>query len=314
MPASNTYYDQMIYAENALVKKRKELLKTSLWLAALGLLAALAVGLGVFEVTLTFTLMNEIYGPELPGEATPTNVIILSGATLVAVAGYEVLKNKQSSHPALNFLENSAYYMVPIFFIGMLITFGMSDIVSAPVNDEIVLDGDSLIDTPEDGSGGFSELIQSIIGTFSSLALGGLVILNLLTISTIIDTIRTKLPVLLERRLLAKDAIAKAQAFIASTGSLAAVKRETARLDRKSNDLDLEAAAEIEKTVAPTLRTLSKMKIRQKQSNPSQPDPLARRNANLPHPLPDQKLIDTFVSELETKLSKLSGLFSSIFK
>lgn len=305
-----TLLDEIAYAQNTRAQARKERLAAGLSLGALGMGAGLVAGLSVFEVGVAFTLMNEIYGPELPMEETPFHIILMSAATLAGVVGFEVLKVFKPESKALRGLELVGYIAVPIFFGGMLVTFGMSEIAgdAAPSSD-LLFDDAMLFDEPGPVPSGWDEFL----GTISSLSLGSLMIINLIAISKLVQLLRTKLPIALKAWSASNAVLKRAKAFLTKAKELTATRSAIARLDETiTTDLSATSAGAIERAAAPTLRTLNIIKLRQNNRQEPPSKRLESRDDKLPHPLPEPRLLDAFTKALDAKIKQLPDQFDDL--
>lgn len=303
-PATTGAHDQAVYAQNNLVDGRKELLRAIFEIGCLALIGLLVPILGTFEIGLSYNLMMELYGPEIPGNAIPINVFIMSLATIMGVVGFHVLKHLYPDHIALRALEKIAPSALLFFFVGMMLSFGMSDVASAPV--ETTASTDDIFDEPEAGDQEAGNAIMPIISLFSGFALGGLIIVNLIVIHGIINHIRVKLPGLLVRRQIAKAKIGRAQRIINHIIVLAALRRELAHLQtKKAKDLALETAAQIESAAAPVLRSTSSFGRRLASRWALIAGLLSMGDKYLPSPPPSKAEIDQFAGELSVALDAL---------
>lgn len=271
------------------------------FLAAIGLLPVL----GAFELGLTFNLMMDMFGPEVPGAGIPATVWLMSLATLIAIIGHHLLHYKYPESRALALLDKSAPVMVLLFFIGLVALYALSDVAHVPGADAIAFD-DDLFDAPPPEGGGIGETIASYFDLFAGLSLGGLAIVNLAVMNFIVGKVREKLPALLNERRIALAKLRAASCIIKNIRLLSETKRERERLEAKTaDDLALEATASIEAALAPTLRELNKVKVRGLSVKPKGRIIFARRNTKLPQPMPQPAVIDDFAADVTAKLAAL---------
>ncbi len=277
--------------------------------AALGLLPVL----GSFELGLTFNLMMDMFGPEVPGAGVPATVWLMSLATMIAIIGHHLLHYKFPESRALALLDKSAPIMVLFFFIGIVALYALSEVAHVPGADAVAFD-DDLFDAPPPESGGIGETIASYFGLFAGLSLGGLAIVNLAVMNFIVGKVREKLPRLLNERRIALAKLKASNRIIKNIRLLSATKRERVRLEAKTpDDMALEAAAEIEAALAPTLRELNKVKVRGSSATPKGRTIFARRNRKLPQPMPQPAFIDDFVADVTAKLGALRDELNGTF-
>lgn len=312
---SDTDFTRVADAQKSLVAARKERLATTLGLGLLAMLALVVPALGIVEIGLGWNLMLDLFGPEVPGEAIPLNVYIMSLATCIGVVGFHILKHRYPDNIALKTLEALAPFAVLFFFIGMLGAYAVSDLGSGPSELELSFDDDTLFEDEPADEGGFLDTLKPIISLFTGLSLGALLVANLIVIHTVINYIRARLPDLLDRRQIALDIIETASSICNDTALESAVTREIKELDAQTpQDLALEVAADIESAAAPVMRSINKLKTRLALRKGRKGAIQIKRDKNLPHPLPDEATIGTFAADLEASLAALPDELQPIFE
>jgi len=306
---ASTLSDQVAYAQNAFAEAGRALLPATLSLFFVGLLAFGTLGLVAFEMTVSYTVMHEVFGPELPDQPTPLSVLILSAATLVGVAGFHVMKAKNPDNRAFKLLERLAPVLLVFFFVSLVAVYGLHEAVNSASQDSVVLTDGTI--APASDSGFLSGLFKMLTG----FSLGGLVVVNLVVIHSLIEKIQQVFPGALAKFQNARLTRKVAKAFLTNISLRSAAQRERNTQVSVAPEAQAETAAgEIEAALAPTLRELSKITARDANQPIDPSDPMAVRDPNLPHPAPDAEAIERYLAAMEDDLAALPSKLTPLFQ
>ena len=104
---SQNFYDQQSYAQKvrAQIKPEKIKIQVSLWFMLIT--ATIIPVLGGFEFSLAFSVMDLLFGAELPSDPVPFNVWMLSGSAMIAVIAMHVFIEKQLNHIAIKLIDKA---------------------------------------------------------------------------------------------------------------------------------------------------------------------------------------------------------------
>ncbi|MCJ2186241.1 hypothetical protein [Novosphingobium beihaiensis] len=310
--APRTFSDHIAYAQEASAKARQSRVINTVALAFLGIVVAIIPALAGVEFTLAFSVMDMIFGAEVPSDPVPFQVYVLSGSAMVAVVALHVFIEKNPHHLAIRLIDKVAPYGLLLFFVGLIALYASSNFHGVDSGAAIPLsDAELFGDEPplETGNGSPAPWLNTLIG----LGLGALIIVNVSAIHRLITIVREKLPALLEERVRLNAILQHATLLLHRGKACIDARREIERRRATTpEDLALEAAADIEAAIAPTLRRLSAMIQKNTSNRPSSGGSRGNSNPGLPTNAPDPKDIETFIQtvgdltdSLPTKLVKL---------
>lgn len=308
---ASTFSDEITYAQNERVKANKERLRAGASLGALGVASAGVLALAGFEVSIAYTLMQEVYSTGIPGEETPSNVLLMSGATVVGIVGYEVLQAHKPDSKLLKLIERAAYIAVPVFFFGMVVLLGTSEIVSTEATGPIAFDGENPFQATTEQGFDFERLVDA----FTPFALASLMIINLVVISKLVTLIRSRFPDAFKSFVRSNAIVRQAKSVLALAERRIAIENNTKRRDTQVvRKLPALAAGEIEIAAGKALRTMSKIDARAENSKGSDNPLMKQRDAKRPKPLPDANHQADFQKKLEAQLKALPDQFRKALK
>jgi len=258
---THTFSDDITYAQKASAKAQQQRMLNTVAIAFMGFALALIPGLAGVEYTLTFSVMDMLFGAEVPNDPVPFQVYVLSGSAMVAVVALHVFIEKHPKHLAVRLIEKAAPFGLLLFFAGMIALFASTDFHGLDAGSDIPFsDAELFGDDPAIGAspGGASPWLDMLIG----IGLGSLIIVNVAVIHRLIGLVRDKLPKLLDERARLTGIVRMAKRVLHRGKAGVDAKREIERRRAvTAADLALETTADIEAAIDPTMRKLSKMAI-----------------------------------------------------
>ncbi len=174
------------------VRKKQKLVYLSLVIALSG-----AVGLGVilFEAHIVTSTFAFIFGEENQF----WKPWIMGFASLILVLAVHLMARKNAHHPALQFINRAAGFLVPVYLLGIgalimvtLYNGGLSEMLSAQ---DVTLDFDGLLDANEQEDDWFTSLmaiISPLAGLLFSLGIGSLAVVSVFVANSALTMTETK--------------------------------------------------------------------------------------------------------------------------
>lgn len=312
--ASHTFSDHIAYAQEASAKARQKRVINSVALAFLGIVSALIPALAGVEFTLAFSVMDMIFGAEVPSDPVPFQVYVLSGSAMVAVVALHVFIEKNPNHPAIRLIDKAAPYGLLLFFAGLIALYASSNFHGGDTGTAVPLSDAELFgdETPiETGNSALAPWLDTLIG----LGLGALIIVNVAVIHRMIAIVREKLPALLEGRARLNGILNHAKSVLHRGKTCIDTKREIERRRAITpEDLALETTADIEAAIAPTIRKLSGMILKSASNRPNSGGSRGNSKSGLPVDAPEPKDIATFIQTVEDLISSLPTKLVKLFR
>ena len=311
---SHTFSDHIAYAQEASAKARQKRVINTVALAFLGLVIAVIPALAGVEFTLAFSVMDMIFGAEVPSDPVPFQVYILAGSAMVAVVALHVFIEKNPDHLAIRLIDKAAPYGLLLFFVGLIALYASSNFHGVDTGSAIRLSDAELFgdELPiETGNGAPAPWLNTLIG----LGLGALIIVNVAVIHRLIAAVREKLPALLEERARLNSILNHAKCVLHRGKKCVDAKREIER--RKAvtpEDLALETSADIEAAIAPTVRKLSAMIQKSASNRPSSGGARGNSKSGLPADAPEPKDIAAFIKTVEDLIASLPTKLVKLFR
>jgi|GEM_PF-4931616 len=308
------FSDHIAYAQAASTKARQKRVINTVGLTFLGIVAALIPALAGVEFTLTFSVMDLIFGAEVPSDPVPFQVYVLSASAMIAVVALHVFIEKNPNHPAIKLIDKAAPYGLLLFFIGLIALYASSDFYSLDAGADIAL-SDAELFGDDVSLATDTNAPAPWLDTLIGLGLGALVIVNVAVIHRLVGLVREQLPKLLEERarLNGIDENAKLVLHRSKTGIDA--KREIER--RKATtpeDLALETTADIEAATAPTMRKLVKLLQHTSANRPKRGLFGFSKQSTLPADAPEPKEIAAFIETMEARIDSLPSKLVKLFR
>ena len=306
-----TFSDHVSYAQKAQTKAHQHSVGNTINLAFLGLVSLLIPTLAGVEFTLAFSVMDLMFGAELPSDPVPFQVYILSASAMVAVVALHVFIEKNPKNLAIRAIDMAAPFCLLFFFVGLLALYGSVDFhgldggASEPLSDAELFG--EIVPTDETGSGWLDGLI--------GLGLGALVIVNVSVIHRLIAIIRDKLPPLMEKRSQLRGIIRSAKSILEHAKPCIDTQREVDRRKAVSaEDLALETSADIEAAVAPTMRKLAHLSRQNLPNRPATGGQAPIGSAALPFDPPAPDDVSAFMDAMEARLQSLPSKLVKLFQ
>lgn len=310
----HTFADNIAYAQEASTKAKQKRVVNTVAVLFLGIVTAIIPMLVGVEYALAFSVMDMIFGAEVPSDPVPFQVYILSASAMLAVVAVHVFIEKNPKHPAIRLIDQAAPYCLWLFFIGLFALYASTKFQGVDAGADILLSdaelfGDDVLIGADISSP--APWLNTLIG----LGLASLIIVNVVVIHRLIGIVREKLPALLEERARLNGILALAKRILHRGKASVDAKREIER--RKAitpEDLALEATADIEAATAPTTRKLSRLVQQTSANRPmSGLRAITQQNA-LPVDAPDPKEIAVFIEKLEALLASLPTKLVKLFR
>ncbi len=306
-----TGIDPIIYCQSAKTGAYKTLLKTKFITVAMIMAACLTLIPLSIELALTFTIIDMNFGADLPDDPTPIKVYILSFATISAIIAFHVLMLNDGEHPLAQLLRKISRVMVFFYFIGMFLLFSTTETGNLMDGDlSGILSGLGSEESVADSSGemlnNIIAVIKPYLGLVSSLALGGLVFVNLAVVDALISFIKDNLLDVIEKKKTANSILKKITEFSQLTDDLIGMVGKRVALETIPEKVHAsKAAAMCEAAMKPTLRVLKKIHFLKTNEVANDDIILERHGSLLPDLMPSAKELKTFIESLEALIAKL---------
>lgn len=312
---SQNFYDQLSYAQKALAQIKSEKINIQIRLWFMLITAMIIPVLGGFEFSLAFSVMDLLFGAELPSDPVPFNVWMLSGSAMIAVIAMHVFIEKQPNHIAIKLIDKASPYALVMFFVGMIALYAQMDFQTVQTGSDIILDDNVLFGEADPTLATHDNEASPSLNILIGLGLGGLILVNVSVMHRLISHVRDRLPPLLEKRSQLKAIIISANKILDGTKVMVETARDIER--RKSTSAEdhaLETSADIEAAVAPTMRKLSVLSRIYKSIRPGGGHTLDKVDNVLPHGTPPASEIDAFIVGMEERLSKLPSRLVKLYR
>ena len=311
---AHTLSDNIDYAQKASTKARQKRVSNTVRFAFTGILFCLIPTLVGVEYALTFSIMDLLFGAELPTDPTPFQVYVLAGSAMMAVVAMHVFIEKHPKHPAVLLIDKVAPYGLVLFLAGLVALFTSVDFHSLDAASIEPLSDTELFGDPvlsDSGSGALASWLDTLIG----IGLGALIIVNVSVIHKLITIVRDNLPKLVEERALLNAIIRTAKRILHRGKTHIDAQREIKRRGNTTpEDLALETSADIEAAVAPTVRKLSKMLDKDQANRPASNGQGSSKASGLPADAPLPKDIAAFIKEVEALTASLPTKLVKFFQ
>ncbi len=300
--------DPIVYCQNAKVEANKTLIKVQFVTFVMILAACLTVIPLAIELALIFTIINMNFGADLPDDPTPIKVYILSFATISALIAFHVLMLKDGEHPLAQLLRKISRIMVFFYFVGMFLLFSTTDMSNLMDGNlgSLFSGADEFTESSGETLNGFIAFIKPYLGLVSSLALGGLVFVNLAVVDALFSFIKNHLEKVIEQKENAKSILQKISEFTDLTNDLVKLENERTALENVTDDTHiLTASAHCENAIKPTLRALKKIHFLKTNEAANDEAILETHGSHLPDPLPSARELQKFIRDIEGLIKKL---------
>mgnify|MGYP003117687101 CR=1 FL=1 len=312
---SQNFYDQLSFAQKALAQIKPDKISTYVRIWFMAVTAMIIPILAGFEFTLAFSIMDMLFGAELPSDPVPFNVWMLSGSAIIAVIAMHVFIERHPNHIAIKMIDKAAPFALLLFFIGMIALYATMDFQTVQAGSGAVLGDDVIFGevdpvlTPQESPS--YNWLNILIG----LGLGGLILVNVSVMHRLISHVRDRLPPLLEKHSQLRAITLSAKKIISGTKVMIETARDIERRGSISaEDHALETSADIEAAVAPTMRKLSVLSRIYKSIRPGGGHTLDTVEDVLPHGTPPAPEIDAFIGDMEERLTKLPSRLVKLYR
>ncbi|WP_340149005.1 hypothetical protein [uncultured Sneathiella sp.] len=293
----------------AFAKRRKVKAQAYLvWCQILLMLMALGLGVVAFttglEYVLLFFIIDETFGAELPSDPTPFKVYIMAFASIAAITAYHVQMLRDGDNTIMCVLRQVSRLMTVFFFVGIAALFINSDFSFSDGSFELTLDNDGT-----SWATAFREFIEPYLGLMASIAMGGLVFINLAVADVLLGLVRQKGPDLLHKRYLARTMIATCRKFLSDVRELAGVQRQLEQAHTSQRDQDIfRVASQLEGIMRPVLHEQKKLYLQMTDMRREETDVFDMESDPLPQNLPKAETLKAHIDDTEAFIARIPAI------
>ncbi|MBL1419278.1 MAG: hypothetical protein COC24_002090 [Alphaproteobacteria bacterium] len=303
--------DELAFARGLKTKASRLIFMSQLKFYLIGFCAFITLLCLSIEYQLLFSIIDQAFGADLETDQTPTKVYILSLSSLAAIIGFHVLMIRGDAPIITIWLRTIARFMVAFYFVGMFILLATNDldsIISGDFDDAFIN-----LDDDQDSSSFASDVLtalQPYFGLLTSLALGGLVFINLAITDTLVGYMHSTFVTVMEQVSISRRIIEVSKRFSNRASELTNIYRRMETWEAVPEDqIALENAAVAEAVMKPTLLTIQKLHMQMTELEVPEDEIHLSNDEPLPTPLPKPETLQTFITKLKKLIADLPTIY-----
>lgn len=263
------------------------------------------------EYQLLFSIIDQAFGAELESDPTPAKVYVLSLSSLAAIIGFHVLMIKSDAPIITKWLRTTAQFMVAFYFVGMFVLLATNDldsIISGDFDDAFIS-----LDDDQNSSSFASDVLSALqpyFGLLTSLALGGLVFINLAITDTLVGYMHKTFVTVMEQVSVSRRIIDISKRFSDRTSELANINQRIGALEAvPAETIANENAVVAEAAMKPTLLTIKKLYMQMTELKVPEDEVHLTNDEPLPSSLPKPETLKVFITKLEKLIADLPTIY-----